>query len=361
MACAGSAISFDNATWRAGATSFLWSFPGGTPTTSTAENPTVTYAADGYYSVTLTATNAVGSDTKTFENMIYISGAWSAFTGPTMQDFNGGADFWVVQNPENNHAQFSRVTGRGKDLTPCYRLNNYKNVAGAPQFTSDWFYYNRLGGSRDYLISPAYNLSSTSNVTVTFDYAYGTRTTELDEITEKLVVWSSKDCGKTWQIRKTIDNEEVVTAGYVGDADFAPTSNSQWRTASFNYSATGADTKTRFRFEFVASDHSSNLYIDNVNISGTLGISDNDDAVTGITLSPNPVATGSAITVEISDASKDMQLQVVDVNGQVISTTQVVASNGTQTVTIPMNVAKGCYFLQATKGNARSTHRVIVF
>lgn len=42
-------------------TSWSWSFPGGTPATSTLENPTVTYAVAGTYDVSLTTTNAAGS------------------------------------------------------------------------------------------------------------------------------------------------------------------------------------------------------------------------------------------------------------------------------------------------------------
>ncbi|WP_452226540.1 T9SS type A sorting domain-containing protein [Lacinutrix cladophorae] len=45
-------------------TSLAWTFEGGTPATSTAENPTVTYAAPGTYNVTLVATNSFGSDTE---------------------------------------------------------------------------------------------------------------------------------------------------------------------------------------------------------------------------------------------------------------------------------------------------------
>jgi Zn-dependent metalloprotease/uncharacterized membrane protein len=48
-----------------GPTSWSWSFPGGTPSSSTAQNPTVTYASAGTYDVTLIATNASGSDTQT--------------------------------------------------------------------------------------------------------------------------------------------------------------------------------------------------------------------------------------------------------------------------------------------------------
>jgi len=47
-----------------GPTSWSWTFEGGTPSTSNLQNPTVTYAAEGIYQVTLVANNAFGSDAK---------------------------------------------------------------------------------------------------------------------------------------------------------------------------------------------------------------------------------------------------------------------------------------------------------
>jgi len=54
-------------------TSYSWSFPGGTPSTSTATNPVISYAALGSYDVTLIATNAFGSDTITKTNYITVT------------------------------------------------------------------------------------------------------------------------------------------------------------------------------------------------------------------------------------------------------------------------------------------------
>jgi uncharacterized repeat protein (TIGR02543 family) len=54
-------------------TSWSWSFPGGTPSSSTAENPTnIVYNTPGNYNVTLTATNASGSDSETKTNYITV-------------------------------------------------------------------------------------------------------------------------------------------------------------------------------------------------------------------------------------------------------------------------------------------------
>jgi PKD repeat protein len=49
-----------------------WTFEGGTPATSTVQNPTVTYYTAGTYTVTLTATNAYGTDTETKVDYITV-------------------------------------------------------------------------------------------------------------------------------------------------------------------------------------------------------------------------------------------------------------------------------------------------
>lgn len=51
-------------------TEWFWEFPGGTPATSTSENPQVFYDTPGLYDVTLTVTNDLGSNTTTYSNHI---------------------------------------------------------------------------------------------------------------------------------------------------------------------------------------------------------------------------------------------------------------------------------------------------
>jgi PKD repeat protein len=59
--CEGSTTSFTDLSTNS-PTSWSWTFTGGTPSSSTAQNPTITYNTAGTYDVTLTATNASGSD-----------------------------------------------------------------------------------------------------------------------------------------------------------------------------------------------------------------------------------------------------------------------------------------------------------
>lgn len=70
--CSGSTVSFTDAS-TGSPTSYSWSFPGGTPSTSTSANPSIVYNTAGTYNVTLTVTNGAGSDTQTYNNMITVN------------------------------------------------------------------------------------------------------------------------------------------------------------------------------------------------------------------------------------------------------------------------------------------------
>ncbi len=54
-------------------TSWSWSFPGGTPSSSTDRDPVVTYNTEGTYNVVLTVTNSAGTDTITRSNYITVT------------------------------------------------------------------------------------------------------------------------------------------------------------------------------------------------------------------------------------------------------------------------------------------------
>jgi PKD repeat protein len=68
----GQSVDFTDTSTN-GPTSWDWTFAGGTPGSSTAQNPTVTYNTAGTYTVSLTATNVAGSDTETKNNYITVS------------------------------------------------------------------------------------------------------------------------------------------------------------------------------------------------------------------------------------------------------------------------------------------------
>jgi PKD repeat protein len=94
-------------------TSWLWNFPGGSPSSSTSKNPVVTYPDQGSYSVTLTVTNANGSSQVTKENYVTI-------TEPQYCQSSGTVyEEWIssVVIGDNNYSSGKSGTNGYQDLT----------------------------------------------------------------------------------------------------------------------------------------------------------------------------------------------------------------------------------------------------
>ena len=78
----GGSVHFTDNSWGAQLTNWDWEFEGGTPATSTDQNPTVTYNQAGTFGVRLTVTNADGeSDTKYMPNYISASESYNMQNG----------------------------------------------------------------------------------------------------------------------------------------------------------------------------------------------------------------------------------------------------------------------------------------
>jgi len=115
-------------------TSWYWTFEGGTPATSTAQNPTgITFATNGYHVVTLRATNATGSDTKTRERYIKVGGTNTVWTKQNIGFSSASravdqvaiidantvwAKAYDATNPTGYIRDISRTTDGGQTWTP---------------------------------------------------------------------------------------------------------------------------------------------------------------------------------------------------------------------------------------------------
>lgn len=84
----GDSVQFFDLTVNSGALS--WSFPGGTPATSTLENPFVTYNQPGVYPVTLVVTTNFGTDSITKTSYIHVTNTYTLCgTTNISNDING--------------------------------------------------------------------------------------------------------------------------------------------------------------------------------------------------------------------------------------------------------------------------------
>ncbi len=130
----------------ADATMWEWSFPGGTPSTSTDQNPTVTYANAGMYDVVLVVSNPAGSNTASQTSLIvvtaepvanFISGIngntislTNTSTGATSYswDFGDGSMVSTDENPTHNYAMDGTYTVTLTATNPCGTVTTTETI-----------------------------------------------------------------------------------------------------------------------------------------------------------------------------------------------------------------------------------------
>ena len=120
--CEGQTVSFQSQVIPS-ATSYEWSFPGGSPGNSTDPVATVTYATPGTYAVTLTATNANGTQSHTVPAYIQVSPdiTFTVNTTPSGNGNNGSATVSVTAGTAPYHYSWS--------ATPNIDANTYTGLA----------------------------------------------------------------------------------------------------------------------------------------------------------------------------------------------------------------------------------------
>jgi len=94
-----------------GVTSWDWSFPGGTPATSTEQNPVVFYSTPGQYDVQLIVSNGIMPDT--LVRTEYIDVTFPVGTGEQMQALSAS----IVPNPSNGSFMLNLSSTKGDKVT----------------------------------------------------------------------------------------------------------------------------------------------------------------------------------------------------------------------------------------------------
>jgi PKD repeat protein len=253
--CVGQSVTFTN-TSSGLPTSYSWTFAGGTPGTSTATNPTITYNTAGTYDVTLTATNASGSNTNTQTAYITVIGG-SGASLPVTEGFTSTTFVptgWTLVNTDAGASSWARSATVGYTPTAgnCMWFDNFTiNDAG----------------NMDEVRTQRLNFTGYSSAQLTFDVAYAAyNATYVDG----LDVAVSTDCGATWttvysKTGSTVAAGNLPTAAAT-TALFVPTA-AQWRTETVSLNSYIGQANVQIAFKNIAA-YGNALYVDNINISG---------------------------------------------------------------------------------------------
>ena len=344
--CAGGNTQFFDASWGGLTGSRVWTFQGGTPATDTSANPTITYANPGVYDVSLTVTNTAGNNTKTITGLVNVLPTSAPSLIPLAEGFESGTfpfSDWYLLN-SNGLATWTITSAAAKTGTKSLYIKNYgsANDKGPDEF-----------------ILPAMNLSNVTGTTMTFDLAFAYLSTTTSNA-DKLSVYYSVDCGKSWTSRKTIQGTSFPTTTGAVTFNFTPVST-QWRTETVNFSALSISSQpnVRFRFEFT-HDSGNNIYLDNININGNVtGIDEVNADNSNVTIYPNPSSSSTYVDFT-TVTSGNVKIEVMDASGRLIETFKSDMPAGDHQYQMNNDLEKGVYLVRLSFGQNAVTKKVVI-
>ncbi|PQJ10997.1 hypothetical protein CJD36_013590 [Flavipsychrobacter stenotrophus] len=169
--------------------------------------------------------------------------------------------------------------------------------------------YSYQEGETNYILLPTPVLGA--GTTLSFWVAYA-RYNSVSE--DSLEVVYSTDCGTTWVDLYSKGGSGLSTTANTFSV-FVPVA-ADWRQESVNTSAVPAGAILAFK---AISGHGNNIYVDDINLHSSVGVSQVEVQTLNLNVYPNPAKGDATIVFELN-APSNMQVQLVDVTGRVIST-----------------------------------------
>lgn len=339
--CAGSSLTFKDVSWNGAVTSRTWSFQGGTPATDTSANPTVIYNTPGIYQVTLSVSNGAGTDILSRSGLVEVlpnPGANSIPFAEGFETISFPGNGWTVENPNNNNAWTLSSVAAATGTKSLRLLNHSGNVSG----------------SIDEVITPTFNLSNISGTHLTFSYAFASKNSA---DTSELNVFYSTNCGDVWTQRFSKKGINLRTAANT-TASFTPASG-EWATATINLVSGTISGKPNVRFKFQFKNvNGNNIYIDDINLSGTVGNQELLGLQYDFEAFPNP--SRGAVQVNMNFVkSQRVGLALCDVTGREVYSSTFEAQSGRFQTELPNQDISGLYFLTVRLEEGQFTKRIV--
>jgi PKD repeat protein len=354
--CPGSTVTFTKniqAGTPVGTPATKWTFAGGTPSTSTSTSATqiVTYNTPGAYDVKLWVQNASGQDSLVKTSYIFVSAPYAQVSPGIM-----------TENCDNSAQYYSRW--RTEDLDNNMRtwwLTSTASYSGSQSVVMNG-YYNYVNDV-DNLYSPSFDLSYVTGATINFRCAAATKATTAADMNEKLRVLVSKDCGATWlQCGAVLSGASLINNGFHPE-EFIPNSASQWAYITRSITPSYVTSSTQFKFEFTSGNQTNDIYIDDINISGTVGVTESPLEETSVSLYPNPSNQSSTLSYHLN-VKADTKIEMIDVLGKkIMEVNNLNQAEGDYTVQLSkqdLHLYNGIYFVKISVNNNTITKKLII-
>ncbi len=257
----GKTITFLDSSIR-NPTSWNWSFPGGTPSTSILQNPTIGYNTPGLYDVSLTVSNAVGSSTETKSAFITVKKADTALFS---ENFESGTlpSNWTIFDDLNDEKKW--------ELDSTY---------SAYGIGSKSYKFNNTAGKalKDAIITSTLTLKKYDSVWLSFDRAHAPHFYSPTAINRRdsLRIGIDNSCGTAPFIDVWLKGyTDLATAPKVTlGATFTP-QTSQWKKDTINLTPFAGQDISLMISTFKSNQNTLGgqvIYIDNIKVWGRASV-----------------------------------------------------------------------------------------
>lgn len=351
--CAGGSLVLKDVSYNGTITSISWAGSSNVSiSNSTVTAPTVTFNTIGVETITLTATNGVGSSSIT--HTVLVRDGTPQITGVYGESFESGY-------PSN----WSIVNNQGVTWAPT-------NLASYDGGTSMLLDGSSSGvGQIDAMVMPVidgnvYNAFANPTYSLSFAYAYARKSGTHNDI---LKIEGSKDCGASWTTIQSLSAASMASgSGETTAAAFVPT-NSQWKIQDITQApiwpsfSSAQSIILKFTFiEDATSGFGNSIYIDALNFNSP-GVGFNELAKQiKYMVYPNPSNGSTTVKFNISDESK-IGVEVIDVLGKVMIPSKTTTySPGEHVISLNQNnsLSKGIYFVNLTYNGAKLSTKLII-
>lgn len=350
--CVGEKVSFKSSilnTIPNSPVTILWDFQGGNPVTSAVPDPVVTYSTPGYYTVTLTVTNTAGTKSITKYGYVFVREPNGEFSIRN-ESFENADDFsarWHKRDYENNQGHIWEWANVGYNSEHSIRMNAYKN----------------LPSDLDELISPSFNLFLVKNLKLSFRCAAATCGTVISDINDALKVYYSYNCGSTWNLTTINLSGAVLNNNGYHPELYVPTSPTEWALYETAIPPSATQNPVVFKFEYLSGAKSNNVYIDDINLSGIVGVDENTLLEGDVTIFPNPANETTTVSYRLNQTTT-VKLDLTDVLGKHIATLeQGNQVEGNHSITLSkeqLGLQNGVYFIQIHIGKSILTKKLLI-
>ena len=288
-----------------------WAYAGGT--TASSQNPQVTFNTVGQYSVTLTATNAQGSDAEVKTNYIIVAQA----TGPCTPSISNACDEYIQNVTLNTINNTTACTTGGY---ASYTTTNTSLAKGS-----------------------AYTVTVTPAVGANIGQAY---------TNDEIAVWIDYNNDFTFSTAERV-GYVLVAAGWSNQFNFTvpttATTGAVRMRARISYSVDGAIDPCG-----VATYGETEDYTINITSGGGVGVEEN--SLSFVNIYPNP--TENEVIVDLTAVSENVsKITLLDITGKEVKTIGVTENSITKFDV--SNLASGLYQVVISGSESTLTRRII--